>query len=81
MRWMADGRSLPPREGDVWRVDISRFERLSYNDITAPQSAGWVWNRHGVYDSHIPECFTYIHFSETDVSLVTDSQGRALRRP
>ena len=55
MQWMADGRCLPPREGDIWRVDISRFERLSYNGITAPQSAGWVWNRHGLYDSHIPE--------------------------
>ena len=67
MRWMADGRSLPPVEGDVWRVDLSRFERLSYNGITAPQSAGWVWSRHGIYDSHIPECFTYVHFSESAV--------------
>jgi len=21
-------------------------------------------NKHGVYDSHIPECFSFVHFSE-----------------
>ena len=28
---------------------------------------GWAFNTHGVYDSHIPERFTYIHLSETEV--------------
>lgn len=64
MKWLArsDGRALPPREGDVWRVDFSRF-----NQYKAPppskDSGGWAWSRHGVWDSHIPECFPYIHFS------------------
>ena len=26
--------------------------------------AGWTWNRHGHYDSHIPEVFPYITFSD-----------------
>ena len=25
---LADGRSLPPNEGDVWRIDCSRFEQV-----------------------------------------------------
>ena len=56
-----EGRSLPPDEGDVWRMDFSRF-----NTYKAPppskDSGGWAWSSHGVWDSHVPECFTYIVF-------------------
>ena len=71
MEWLAkgDGRSLPPKEGDVWRMDFSRF-----NQYKAPaptnDSSGWFWSPHGVWDSHIPECFPYIHFSTNDVTAV-----------
>ena len=56
-----DGRALPPLEGDVWRMDFSRFnvKKGSAND-----SGGWAWSSHGVWDSHVPECFTYIEFSD-----------------
>lgn len=55
-----DGRALPPKQGDVWRMDFSRFnvKKGSVND-----SGGWAWSSHGVWDSHVPECFTYIKFS------------------
>src|ERR1051326_1498487 len=58
MDWLAKagGRSLPPREGDVWRIDFSRFN--TYKAAPPPQdSGGWVWSRHGIWDSHLPECF------------------------
>ena len=64
MKTLAQGRSLPPRDGDVWRMDFSRFETLQYNQRTTDPAVGWSFNTHGVYDSHIPECFTYVHFSE-----------------
>jgi hypothetical protein len=56
-----DGRSLPPSEGDTWRMDFSRFnvKKGSPND-----AGGWAWSPHGVWDSHVPECFTYIKFIE-----------------
>jgi hypothetical protein len=55
-----DGRAVPPSEGDTWRMDFSRFnvKKGSVND-----SGGWAWSPHGVWDSHVPECFTYIKFS------------------
>lgn len=63
---MADNRSLPPRDQDVWRMDFSRFNQ--YKEAPpADDSGGWAWSPHGVWDSHVPECFTYIHFSATDV--------------
>jgi len=61
-----DGRSLPPRDGDVWRMDFSRFN--AYREAPpAKDSGGWAMNAHGVWDSHIPELFPYIHFSTAPV--------------
>lgn len=61
LKWLADGRSLPPQDGDTWRMDLSRFEWIRQGGRRV--CPGWAWNCHGVYDSHIPECFTYIHIS------------------
>jgi hypothetical protein len=64
MEWLAkaDGRAFPPKDGDVWRIDLSRFNQ--YKEAPpAHDSGGWFWSRHGVWDSHIPECFPYIRFS------------------
>ncbi|HBY61047.1 MAG TPA: polyhydroxyalkanoate depolymerase [Solibacterales bacterium] len=63
LHWLADGRSLPPREGDVWRIDCSRFQHIGPRGERLDPAAGWTWNRHGHYDSHIPETFTFVHFS------------------
>jgi hypothetical protein len=69
MQWLAkaDNRALPPRDGDVWRMDFSRFN--TYKEaLPAKDSGGWVWTRHGIWDSHIPECFAHIRFTTNDVS-------------
>ena len=63
---MPDGGALPPRDGDVWRMDFSRFNQYK----EAPPSedpGGWAWSPHGAWDSHIPEVFPYIHFSTRPV--------------
>ncbi len=68
LKWLAhgDGRALPPRDGDTWRIDFSRFNQ--YKEAPPAQdSSGWVWSAHGVWDSHIPECFPFIHFSTQTV--------------
>ena len=57
-----DSRSLPPQDGDIWRMDFSRFNQYK----TAPpsnDSGGWAWNPHGAWDSHIPELFVKVQFS------------------
>ena len=67
MGWAAsDGRALPPRDGDTWRMDFSRFN--TYREAPpAKDSGGWAWSAHGIWDSHIPELFPYIHFSADEV--------------
>lgn len=68
MKWLAtDGRALPPGEGDLWRMDFSRFN--TYKATAGKDSGGWVWTRHGVWDSHIPECFAFIRFTTNRVSI------------
>lgn len=67
MELMADGRALPPQDGDAWRMDFSRFEAFDLKGDPVDPSAGWAFNKHGVYDSHIPECFTFVHFSAEDI--------------
>jgi hypothetical protein len=66
MKTLAGKRPVPPRDGDVWRLDFSRFELLNNCGVTVEPHPGWALNKHGVYDSHIPECFSFIHFSELD---------------
>jgi hypothetical protein len=62
-----DGRSLPPKANDVWRMDFSRFNQYKAA-APAKDSGGWAWSPHGVWDSHVPECFTFIHFSDKVIS-------------
>jgi hypothetical protein len=73
-----DGRAAPPREGDVWRMDFSRFNQYKAAP-PAKDSGGWAWSAHGVWDSHIPECFPYIHF--TRQLVVPGTPGRPSAQP
>ena len=58
-----DARALPPRNGDTWRMDFSRFNQ--YKEAPpALDPGGWAWSPHGVWDSHVPEVFPYVTFSD-----------------
>ena len=50
------------------RASFSRFEALRHHGKTVAESPGWALNAHGVYDSHIPECFSFLHFTERRAS-------------
>ncbi len=73
---LADGRSLPPTHGDVWRIDCSRFQRVGPQGQNLDPCAGWTWNQHRHYDSHIPEVFPYVTFSD-EVLTVKDEEPEA----
>ena len=50
------------------------LRRSGVNREVLDPCAGWTWNRHGHYDSHIPEVFPYVTFSGR-------RWGRGYRRP
>lgn len=66
MKILAGDKNLPPGEGDTWRMDISRFQHFKQEGVGPDVKTfpGWAWNSHGAFNSHIPEVFTFIHFSE-----------------
>jgi hypothetical protein len=61
MSWLANGRALPPQDGDVWRLFLGRYESLNLNGVNA--GPGYAWNQVGSGDNHFPERFTPIQFS------------------
>jgi hypothetical protein len=63
MSWLANGRSLPPENGDVWRIFFGRFQKMTPSGQEIQPHPAWAMNKHGVYDTHIPECFSKVHFS------------------
>lgn len=70
MQALANGRAIPPSDGDVWSMFFGRFERLPVaGELPQPQPA-WCWNKHGTLDTHLPERFTRVHFSTRYVDEV-----------
>ncbi len=60
---LANGRSLPPREGDTWGIFFGRFEQIATRSPAETATAGWAAHAFGVADTHLPECFTQVTFS------------------
>jgi hypothetical protein len=65
MKWLANGRSLPPVDGDIWRLFLGRYERLMLNGEET--HVGWAWDAIGTNDNHHPERFTTISFATATV--------------
>lgn len=69
MKWLANGRSLPPNDGDLWRMFFGRFQLLRSSGQELQPHPAWVWTPHGVYDTHRPECFTQVRFSNETIRV------------
>ena len=54
---------IPGQNLSALRVNLSRFQKLQYNAYYPKKHPGWALNPFGVYDSHIPSCFSYIQLS------------------
>jgi hypothetical protein len=62
MKTWAGTKSLPPRDGDEWRIFFGRFQKLQLGEQTV--GAAWSWDRVGSSDNHLPEKFTAVRFLE-----------------
>jgi hypothetical protein len=71
LKWLANGRSLPPAEADVWKIFFGRFQKLTPSGQEVEPHPAWAWNKHGIYDTHLPECFTNIHFTHTLLNVTS----------
>lgn len=67
------GRPVPPRPGDVWRVNFSRVEWETepaedgegYVKIQGHREDNWVWSPQGLINMHFPEQWGFVQFSQT----------------
>lgn len=66
MKWLANGRSLPPQNGDQWNLQFARYEKLK----SLNKSVGWAWDPVGSDDNHKPDKFTPIQFSEKSIQQI-----------
>jgi len=61
--------ALPPRNGDQWRVDMSRVQWQHvvvdgrYEKAPDTKEDSWVWSPQGIDDMHRPENWGYVQFS------------------
>lgn len=70
MKWLANGRALPPQPGDVWRMFFGRFQKLISSGVEIQPHPAWVLHPHGIYDTHRPELFPGVQFSNVDVLTI-----------
>lgn len=66
---VAGSRQMPPADGDVWRMFFGRFQRMVLGGREIQPHPAWVWSPHGVYDTHRPELWTPVRFSERPLDL------------
>ena len=64
-----DGR-YRPATATCGASTVRDSRRLGRNGDVLDPCVGWTWNRHGHYDSHIPEVFPHVTFSEKSVAEV-----------
>jgi hypothetical protein len=61
MNHLAGGRTLPPNNGDTWRIFFGRFGKLRLGNTIIGNAMSW--NLIGDNDNHMPERFTQVSFS------------------
>lgn len=59
---LANGRSIPPQNGDIWNMLLGRFQKLMVGGKEVQPHPAMVLNSHGIYDTHIPEKWSKIEF-------------------
>lgn len=61
MTQLAGGRSLPPKDNDIWRIFLGRFGKLVTGNSVVSNSMSL--DPVGDNDNHLPERFTRVSFS------------------
>lgn len=61
---LANGRSLPPKNGDVWNLFLGRFQKLLLNGTEVQPHPATALTSHGIYDTHMPDKWSRIEFAE-----------------
>lgn len=61
---LANGRSIPPQNGEVWNLFLGRFQKLMVSGKEVQPHPAMALNSHGIYDTHLPEKWSKVVFVE-----------------
>ena len=59
---LANNRSMPPQDGDIWNLFLGRFQKFMFNSKEVLPHPAMALNCHGIYDTHIPEKWSKVQF-------------------
>ncbi len=59
---LSGGRSIPPKNGDIWNMFLGRFQKLMVNGKEVTPHPAMALNKHGIYDTHLTEKWSRIQF-------------------
>lgn len=62
LQLLANGRSIPPANGDVWNMFLGRFQKLTPGGKEVMPHPAMALNTHGIYNTHLPEKWSRIEF-------------------
>jgi hypothetical protein len=62
LQLLANGRSLPPDSGDIWRIFLGRFQKIEVEGKEVMPHPASALRSHGIYDTHLPEEWSQIAF-------------------
>lgn len=62
---LANGRTIPPTDGDIWNMLLGRFQKLMVGGEEVQPHPAMVLSSHGVYDTHLPEKWSRIKFVDS----------------
>ncbi|NNV57075.1 carbohydrate-binding family 9-like protein [Limnovirga soli] len=61
---LANGKTVPPTNGDIWNMFLGRFQKLMVSGIEVQPHPAMVLSSHGIYDTHMPEKWSRIMFAD-----------------
>jgi len=62
LRYLANGRQLPPADGDTWKLFLGRFDKKMVDGVEISPHPASSLRSHGVYDTHMPEEWSVVAF-------------------
>jgi hypothetical protein len=62
LQLLANGKSLPPSNGDEWTMFLGRFQKLMPGGKELIPHPAMALSSHGIYDTHLPEKWSRIEF-------------------
>jgi hypothetical protein len=64
LQLLANGKSAPPTNGDIWNMFLGRFQKLMVSGNEIQPHPAMVLSSHGIYDTHMPEKWSRIMFAD-----------------